>query len=208
MLENKARLSLKKSIGLSLVGIILLLLILIPAFNQTNYPVSADSNITINSSVKSAYPDSMTFNVSAKSSAKITQLRLHYQVNHQNFANVISEGWAQFTPATNVSSQWFWDMRKASLPPGTQVQYWWTALDSQGNSGQTSVSAVTFDDSRYNWQTLTTGPVILEWYNENSQFANTLMTAAQQGVQRIESNVGAVPQGHVMSSSTRISKTC
>lgn len=180
-----------------LVSVLLLMLLVLPLVGPAHHSVSAASGITLSSSVQTAYPNSMTFDVTAKSSSNITQLRLHYQVLHQNFANVVSEGWAQFSPSTSVSTSWFWDMRKAGLPPSTQVQYWWTAVDSGGNTGQTNATTVSFDDNRYKWQTITTDPVILEWYNGNSQFADSLMSAAQQGVQRIEGNVGAVPQGQV-----------
>ena len=125
------------------------------------------------------------------------QLRLHYIVDRQNYANVTSEGWAQFNPSPSVDTQWLWDMRKSSLPPGAQVEYWWTAKDAAGKSAETSYSTVSFDDNRYKWQSITTEPVTLFWYNGTTSFANTLMTAAQQGLQRIENDTGAIPQGHV-----------
>ncbi len=160
-------------------------------------PASAASTITLNSSVQIAFPNSLTFSVTAQSSANITQLRLHYTVTHQNFASVVSEGWAQFTPSTSVKTQWVWDMRRASIPPATDVQYYWTAVDSAGNTGQTTSATVTFDDNRYKWQKLNSGPIILQWYNGDSQFANSLMTAAQQGLSRIQNDTGAIPQGQV-----------
>jgi hypothetical protein len=164
---------------------------------SSHFPLSAASSITLNGSVQFSFPTSMTFNVNARSSANIEQLRLHYVVNRQNFASVVSEGWAQFNPATSVQTSWVWDMRKSSLPPGTEVNYWWTAVDAAGNTGQTSQSTVSFDDNRYNWKTITSNPIILEWYNGNNQFANTLMASATQGLQRIENNTGATPQGQV-----------
>jgi len=80
---------------------------------------------------------------------------------------------------------------------GTQVEYWWTAADAAGKTAQTSHSTVSFDDNRYKWQSITNGPVVLEWYNGNTQFANTLMNAAQQGLSRIENDTGAMPKGQV-----------
>jgi hypothetical protein len=88
-------------------------------------------------------------------------------------------------------------MRKSSLPPGAQVEYWWTADDASGKSSQTSPATVSFNDNRYNWQSITTAPVTLEWYNGSRTFADALMTAAQQGLSRIENDTGAIPQGTV-----------
>src|SRR5512140_3762083 len=74
---------------------------------ELSYPVAAaPSAITLTSSVQTAFPTSMTFKVHAQSDSNVTQLRLHYRVNRQNFADVSSEGWAQFTPATSVDGQW------------------------------------------------------------------------------------------------------
>jgi hypothetical protein len=160
-------------------------------------PVAAAAGITLSSSVQAAFPNSMTFNVKAQSDVNIVQLRLHYVVNKQNVAGVTSEGWAQFNPATSVSTQWFWDMRKSSLPPGAQLQYWWTAVDAAGKTAATSPATVSFDDARYKWQSITTAPVTVLWYNGNRSFADAIMTAALQGLQRIQNDTGATPRGNV-----------
>ncbi len=162
------------------------------------YPIAAaPSTITLTASTQAAFPNSLTFKVHAQSDSNITQLRVHYKVDRQNFADVTSEGWAQFAPATTVDSQWVWDMRKSGLPPGSQVEYWWTAVDATGKTGQTSPTKVSFSDDRHKWQTITSGPITLEWYNGSQSFANALLTAGTQGLQRIESDTGAIPQGQV-----------
>ena len=180
-----------------LICVLLAVIAILSAVLVPNSSYSAASGITLESSVQVSFPTSMTFEVKAQSDANIVKLRLHYIVDRQNYANVVSEGWAQFNPATSVDTQWLWDMRNSSLPPGTQVEYWWTAEDAAGKTSETGRSTVSFDDTRYKWQSITTGPVTLLWYNGDSSFADTLMTAAQQGLQRIESDIGAMPQGHV-----------
>jgi hypothetical protein len=192
-----------KHLKLQVFGILfcalLVALAAMPFAANTVLPASAasTSGITLNSSVQVSFPTSMTFKVSAQSNVNITQLRLHYIVDRQNYASVTSEGWAQFTPAPSVDTQWLWDMRKSSLPPGSQVEYWWTAQDAAGESAETSRTTVSFDDDRYKWQSITTDPVTLLWYNGDSAFANALMMAAQQGLQKIEQDIGVMPQGHV-----------
>lgn len=176
---------------------ILLVLSVLSLAASTCVPASAASGITLSSSVQSSFPNSMTFNVKAQSDANIVELRLHYTVDRQNYASVTSESQPQFTPATSVSAQWLWDMRRSGLPPGAQVQYWWTAKDAAGKSAQTSPATVSFNDNRYKWQSITTAPVTILWYSGSRSFADSLMTAAQQGLQRIENNTGATPQGNV-----------
>jgi hypothetical protein len=180
-----------------IAGILLVMAVLTLAVG-VRLPVSAASGITLSSSVQSAFPNSLTFNVKAQSDANIVQLRIHYTVDHQNAADVTSEGWAVFTPATSVTTQWFWDMRRSSLPPGAKVNYWWTAIDAAGKTAQTSPATISFDDTRFKWQSITTAPVTIEWYNGNAAFANALMTAAQDGLKRIENDTGANPVGNVV----------
>jgi len=162
------------------------------------YRAAAAPAITLTSSVQSTFPTSMTFRVHAQSNSNVTQLRVHYKVGRQNFADVTSEGWAQFTPATTVDGSWMWDMRKSGLPPGAQVEYWWTATDAAGNTGETPHATISFDDDRHKWQTTTSGQITLEWYNGSQSFASALITAAQQGLQRIENDTAAIPQGNIL----------
>jgi hypothetical protein len=165
--------------------------------SSTAATASAARNIALKETVKIDFPNSITFNITASSSSIITQLRVHYIVDMQNVASVVSEGWAQFTPGKKVNTSWFWDMRKSALPPDAHVEYWWTALDASGNTGSTSHATLVFEDTRFQWQSINKEPVTILWYNGDKTFANNLMNAAQDGLQRIENNVGAVPQGSV-----------
>lgn len=178
------------------IPILVIVLSISVAAGYHQYPAAA-AGISMSDSVKINFPNSITFNVHAQSDTNITQLRLHYIVDMQNYASVVSEGWAQFSPAKTVDTQWFWDMRMSSLPPDAHVQYWWTALDTAGDTATTPKSTLAFDDTRYNWQSINQGPVTLLWYDGDRSFANDLMNAAQQGLQRIENNVGAIPKGSV-----------
>ena len=153
------------------------------------------AGITLSTSVQTSFPNTMTFNINAQSDVNVTDLRLHYVVHRQNFASVVSEGWAVFTPSTSVKTDWVWDMRKSSLPPGAQVEYWWTAADAGGKTAETGHSVVTFNDDRFSWQTLNQSPISLMWHTGSQSFATALMTAGQQGLQRIEGDVGAIPTG-------------
>jgi len=85
-----------------------------------------DSDITVLASdVEIDFPSRAVFTLEAESSADIIDVRLCYQVDRMNYAEVISEGWADFTPASSIEANWVWDMRNASLPPGAEVTYWW-----------------------------------------------------------------------------------
>jgi len=160
-------------------------------------PVSAASPITLDSFAQVAFPTSITFTVKAQSDSAIVSLRLHYIVERENFATVVSEVWAQFQPGKSVDTQWLWDVRKGGPPPGGRIEYWWIAENASGTRSETSHLKVSFEDSRYKWQSITNGVVNLLWYKGDRSFADSLMAAAQQGLQRLNTDTGAAPQRQV-----------
>jgi hypothetical protein len=174
-----------------------LLLLLVMTMLLNGVPSYAASGITLAATVQTSFPNYIQFNIDVKGDAEIVDLRLHYVVNRQNFAIVISESQPIFLPAKSVNTRWVWDMRKSSLPVGAQLDYWWTAADASGRTAETPRNRFIFADERYNWQSITTDPVTILWYKGDKSFANSLMTAAQEGLRRIENDTGAVPQGKV-----------
>jgi hypothetical protein len=176
----------KKKITLAIVTILLLVLLL-------PVGVSAGGSLSVTeSSVTVDFPASLTFNISATSDVNITDIRLHYTIDRMHFADVVSEIPVGFTPATRVKTQWLWDMRKTGgLPPGSKVDYWWTASDAGGNQLETLPAEVQIADNRYKWQTLKQGLVMLYWYKGDNAFASELMDATQQALERLSENTGA-----------------
>ena len=167
-----------------------LLLFLIPSL------VAAEDGITvIASDVEVDFPSQAVFTIEAESSADIVDIRLYYQVDRMNYAEVVSEGWANFTPVSKVEANWVWDMRNASLPPGAEVTYWWGIEDADGNRCETSPEIMYFDDGRYSWQSLTGtvpqgGELTIFWYEGSASFARELMDACEEGLARLTQDVG------------------
>ena len=158
--------------------------------------VAAEAGITVTAShVAVNFPSQAVFTVEAESDVNIVDVRLHYQVDKMNYAEVISEGWADFTPASKVEANWTWDMTNASLPPGAEVTYWWMIKNADGNEVETSPEIMHFDDNRYTWQSLTGavpqgGELTLFWYTGSDSFARELMDACQEGLARLTQDIG------------------
>ncbi len=171
-----------------------LLWLLSPAF------VAGDTGITvIASDVEVDFPDEAVFTVEAESYVDIVDVRLYYQVDKMNYAEVVSEGWADFTPASKIEASWVWDMNYGGLPPGAEVAYWWMVEDEDGNRVETSPQVMHFDDSRYTWQSLTStvfegGAMTLFWYSGDDSFANELMAACDEGLTWLIDDIGTYPE--------------
>jgi hypothetical protein len=162
--------------------------------------VIADAGIAVIASrVDVNFPSQAVFTLEAESYVDIVDVRLYYQVDKMNYAEVISEGWADFTPANKIEANWVWDMRNASLPPGAEVTYWWMIEDAAGNSFETSPEIMHFDDERHLWQSLTStvpqsGELSFFWYEGGDSFARELMDACEEGLARLTQDIGTYPE--------------
>jgi len=171
-----------------------LLLLLSPSF------VAAGNDITvIASDVDVNFPNQAVFTLEAESYVDIVDVRLYYQVDMMNYAEVVSEGWAEFIPANTIEANWVWDMENASLPPGAEITYWWMIEDADGNRFETSPEIMHFDDERYPWQSLTNtapqdGELTLFWYEGGDSFARGLMDTCQEGLARLTQDIGTYPE--------------
>ena len=172
-----------------------LLTILIAFLLVTPTVTYAQEEISLlDSTAEVFFPSALVFNIEAESSSDIAKVRLHYQVDKMNYAQVISEAWPDFAPSSKVETQWIWDMRRGSLPSGATVRYWWTIEDKAGNKLITPVDVVRFEDLRYSWQTLSEGQMNLFWYEGSRSFAEELMAAAQEALERLAEDTGVHPE--------------
>jgi hypothetical protein len=155
--------------------------------------VQARDGITIlGSSVEADFPLRLEFNLSAESEVDITEVRLHYAAERESYAQVVSEAYIEFEPDTEIAVSWSWDMRRTGgLPTGTIVRYWWTVRDTNGDTAETAVSELLFEDDRYRWQQLSEGKVTIFWYQGELSFARELMTVSQQVLDGLAEDTGA-----------------
>jgi hypothetical protein len=161
-------------------------------FTAPNFAHAQEEQISLlDNTVEIYFPSALVFKIEAASQSDITKIRLHYKVDKMNYAEVTSEAWLDFTPSPDVEAEWVCDMRKVSLPPGAKVEYWWTIETEAGDTLVTYSDIIQFDDLRYSWQELTEGQLSLFWYEGSQPFAEKLMTACQQALERLAEDTGA-----------------
>lgn len=182
-----------KKTGIFASALLLLLIILSPGL------VTADSGLRVlDSAVNVEFPMNLRFIISAESDVDITDIRLHYTVDRESFAQVTSEVYIDFVPDTTIDVQWALDMRKTGgLPPESNIEYWWTLEDVNGDKVATTPDRVLFKDNRYSWQQLTKGKVTVYWYKGGESFAEEIMSTAQQALARLAEDTGAQPSNPV-----------
>jgi hypothetical protein len=147
-----------------------------------------------NSTAQMNFPLALNFSSQIKSNVNITDVRLRYQVEQMSFAQVTAEAYIAVTPSSAVNAKYSLDMRKVGgLPPGTYVDYWWAVRDSSGAALETQPVRYQINDNRYTWRNLSQGKINLFWYQGDNSFAQSLMTAGQQALDKLASDTGATP---------------
>jgi len=155
-------------------------------------PVQAASGLTVKDSTATVtFPSAITFAVTAESNADITDVRLHYYVERLSNARVTAEIYLDIVQDSSISTEWSWDMRKTGgLPPGTIIRYWWTLKDSAGKELRTEPESLVFRDDRFTWKSVTQDNITLYWYEGSESFAEQLLDAASEGIQKLYENTG------------------
>ncbi len=176
-----------KQIRTLALAVFLLLVVLSPAQLQAQSEL-----VIIESSTSVQFPTSIGFSLAAESDDDIIDIRLHYTVEREAFAEVTSEVYIEFDPGTSVDVSWSLDLRRVGgLPLGTVVDYWWTVADAGGNQVATAPAQIRLDDNRYDWRSITEGDVTIYWYEGDESFAQELMTTAQAALERLAEDTGA-----------------
>jgi hypothetical protein len=178
----------KRLCSLSLI-VLLVPLILFSAFPGVS--PAQDEITTISSSALVAFPLAITFNLEAEASNQIVDIDLKYTVDRLSLVPVSWRVDADFTPGLTVDASWTWDMLETGgLPPGTELEYWWLIEDAAGQKIETSPSTLKYDDLRYDWNSLTSDQLTLYWYKNNQSFAQQLIGAAEDALQRLTIDTG------------------
>jgi hypothetical protein len=66
----------------------------------------------------------------------------------------------------------------------------WRYTDENGVENVSDKQTLTWLDSEHDWQTITSGPINLHWYSGNQAFANDLLNAAENGLERLQNDAG------------------
>jgi len=177
-----------KRVVMAGLGCLLVMVLVSPA------PVAAQAGPeAVKSSADVQFPLQIKFNLAARSSARVVDVRLRYSVEQTSFVRVVSEAFVPLTPAASVDLSWTLDMRRTGgLPPGAVVRYWWVIRDAAGGRIETAPVSIRFNDGRRTWQELTSGLVSIFWYNGGKSFADQLMASAQGALDKLKKDTGAV----------------
>jgi hypothetical protein len=109
-----------------------------------------------------SFPDEIEFELVLDSRVSVQEVTVHYQVARQEVVSYAYPDWeqsgrlrARFTLPTSGSDY---------IPPGTEIEYYYTLYDESGRSVETPRRLFAYEDTRFTWQVMPVGQVELYWH--------------------------------------------
>jgi hypothetical protein len=171
------------------------LLLLVLTLGWQTLPARAQGGIRVLSNeVTLQFPDSATFTAEFSSGSNITVVVLEYGVDQLTCGTVVAKAFPEFTPATDVTVTWTWEMlQSGSLPPGATLWWQWQVTDASGAKFTSPKKTVTWLDNTHAWQTISGGNINLHYYEGGESFGRDLHDAATAALTRLSREVGIRP---------------
>ncbi|CAA9548677.1 MAG: hypothetical protein AVDCRST_MAG18-114 [uncultured Thermomicrobiales bacterium] len=137
---------------------------------------------------KPEFPDRITFTLTAESgAAEITDARLFYRPTASEVANLSI---APVTRGRRIELTHIVDMKARYLPPGLEIEYYWSLIDAAGNRTDTAPQTFLYQDGRFSWRTVAGGRVTIYYYSGNDDFGRDLLDTTQRTITKLGQRFG------------------
>ena len=147
---------------------------------------SDQGGITIlENDVSTIFAEESRFRLVASSDETIEEVTLLYRVSG---SPVTSRAYADFTPGTEIDAEWVWEHFQGSLPPGSEVTYYWKLRDTAGRELRTEDASFTYEDDRFDWEETSKGLVHVFTYKGDQ--GEQLLEEALEDVRTLEQQIG------------------
>jgi len=153
----------------------------------------AEGEITVTSSTwQNRFPQEITFRVEAQGQMEIEKITLYYTAGKDNATNYAYP--ASFSPGQNATAEFSLKTSGRSyIPPGTDIDYYYTIQDKSGKELKTERTSITYMDTRFNWQKMERENVAVYWYGQSQSQAQVILEAAIKTVAKMGKVEGVTP---------------
>jgi len=133
------------------------------------------------------FPNSVTFELEYDSDIAIVDAVLTYEVEQFGCLDAAASVPVELS---GDGAEWQWVMRRSgNPPPGATLRWHWTVTDANGVETITPAQEFTFVDDRFDWQTVQSGDISMNWY-KGDDVGPILLEAAVEGLARLENEMG------------------
>ena len=171
-------------------------------FSRPTAPALADQGDIEVTSVRaeSQYPSRINFFVSARSSAKIDEVRVYFRKTGRVTAGAyrevefqtasIGDSGSSITGEATLST----GLGGGYIPPGTEITYSFEIRDNSGAVYRTPDQVAIYNNPAFDWESLTSGPITVLHYGPGSQErAQLVLEAAAEALEKMAPVLGFDP---------------
>ncbi len=140
-----------------------------------------DGLVVLSDEVTSQFPDGINFNLSVETPSPVDDIRVFYK---SKGAENIAYGRLEFDEGTAIQGSFFLDTSVGTsggtnfIPPGTVFRYHYQVFTEDGESFKTEQKEFVYIDSRFEWESLTEGPLTVYYYGPTETRARLIMDAS------------------------------
>ena len=167
-----------------LVGAVTLLLFLMALVYTAVPALAAGDNIRVLSSQSEVrFPGDVVLNLEVEGEADIVEVRLYYRVLP---SNIWTYTYPDLTPSRRVETSLNLNVSGIGyLPPGTELQYYYSITDSLGEVLETRRETFVYVDQRFQWETTDAGPLTIFWYDLSSRQVERVAVEVEESLRQI-----------------------
>ena len=145
----------------------------------------SDAVIVLENSVATTFAETSVFHLMARSDTPIQEVAILYRVADSAITN---RAYPSFTPGRDIDVQWTLEHFQGSLPPGSEISYYWLLWDAVGREMRIDSHSFTYEDDRFDWQKIGEGPFSVFTYEGDE--GRHLLDVALMNADTLEEEIG------------------
>ena len=152
-----------------------------------------DDVVVLSDEVTSQFPEGINFNLSVETASPVDDIRVFYK---SKGADNISYGRLEFDEGPAIQGAFFLDTSVGTeggtnfIPPGTVFRYHYQVFTEDGESFKTEQKEFVYTDSRFEWTTITEGPITVYYYGPTETRAQLILDASLEATANMSRVLG------------------
>ena len=146
--------------------------------------LAAGDNIRVLSNQSEVrFPGDVVLNLEVEGEADIVEVRLYYRVLP---SNIWTYTYPELTPSRRVETSFNLNVSGISyLPPGAELEYYYSIMDSLGEVLETRRETFVYVDQRFRWETTDVGPLTIFWHDLSSREVERVAVEVGESLRQI-----------------------
>ncbi len=175
-----------------LIAVLLALALVVLAGSSLALADEGDIEVT-EATAESQFPDGIVFRVAAESAGIVDEIRVFIKKADESGRS--SYRGIDVEPGESVTGETMLPVGGGDyFPPGTKISYYFEVRDKAGGVARTEETEFVYEDSRFEWLTVSEGLITVYYYSEYvEERARIILDAAKETMDRMVGVLGIAP---------------